>query len=83
MKEKLFRGHNALIAIALAVVGVTTYGCSMSAREKDGRAEVDRNTHAEKISRFGHSYIFLQYSGVIGATFLHDPDCPCQKGGAR
>lgn len=81
MKEKETKGRKALLAIAVAVAGVVTYGCTQSTVAHDGRSDIDRRTRAEKISRFGHSYIYLRVKEQWGPTFLHDPDCPCQKGG--
>lgn len=83
MKEKETKGRKALFAIALAVAGVVTYGCSQSTVAYDGRSDIDLRTRAEKISRFGHSYIYLCTQDQWGPTFLHDPDCPCRKGDAK
>ena len=83
MKEKENKGRKALLAIAVVVAGVATYGCSQSTVAYDGRSDIDRRTRAEKISRFGHSYIYLRTEGQWGPTFLHDPDCLCLKGGAK
>lgn len=83
MKEEQNSGRKALIAIAVAVASVIACGCSQSAEAGDGRSDIDRRTHAEKISRFGHSYIYFRTRDQWGPSFLHDPDCPCLKGGAR
>ena len=72
-----------LIVITMAVAVATMYGCSQQAEASDGRNEVDRHTRAEKISRFGHSYVYLECNFNHGNTFLHDPDCHCRKGGAQ
>lgn len=74
--------HIGLLAIAVAVATIT-YGCTQSTAAYDGRSRIDRKTRAEKISRFGHSYIYLHTEDQWGPTFLHDPDCPCQKGGGQ
>lgn len=55
MKGKETKGRKALLAIAVAVAGVVTYGSTQSTVAHDGRSDIDRRTRAEKISRFGHS----------------------------
>lgn len=86
MKEKETKGRKALLAIALAVaVCAAMNSCAEStqARSKNAESCVCRNLRAEKISRYGHSYVyFYDYCGAYSpVNVLHDPDCPCQKGG--
>lgn len=96
MKEKETKGRKALLAIAVAVAAATT-GCApmpaeqqeqiLQAREQALKAE--QVATAERLffkAQFdGHSYVvyehFVYKAG--GPAILHDPDCPCQKGGLK
>lgn len=71
-----------LIAIAVAVVAILGTSCIQPPKAYDD-SDFDSNTRAMKVSRFGHSYVYLSYYYGRGGTFLHDPDCNCQKGGIR
>lgn len=96
MKEKETKGRKALLVIAVAVVITTTLvGCGpmpdrdqyLQTREAAYKAE--QTATAEHLffkAQFdGHSYIVYEHFGHKsgGPSILHDPDCPCQKGGVR
>lgn len=83
MKENQKKSRIVLAAALIAASAAVLTSCSPQVEANDSRSRIDRKTYAEKISRFGHSYIYLQTQDQWGPTFLHDPDCPCQKGGAR
>ena len=79
--------HIVLLAIAAVAVCSTMSSCSNEAQARSQNAErgVSRNLRAEKVNRYGHSYVYFYddcgaYSPV---NILHDPDCPCQKGGSK
>lgn len=95
MKGKELKGWKALLAIALAVAAVASLtGCDDEARQEFLRireAQIEQECieqRSEWFSKYefeGHSYILYQtkLSGGIGASITHDPDCPCQRGGAK
>lgn len=88
MKEKETKGRKALLTIAVAVaVCATMSSCAQTtqARSQNAESSVCRNLRAEKVNRYGHSYVyFYDDSGFYSPiNVIHDPDCPCQKGGAR
>lgn len=68
----------------LALLALTLVGCEDNRRDKS-ESDVSRNLHSEKITRFGHVYVYfynqtVPYSPV---NVIHDPDCPCQKKGGE
>lgn len=69
MKKQTYKGRKALIAVALAVAVAMMYSCSQRAEASDGLSDFDRNTRAMKVSRFGHSYVYLSYYYGRGGTF--------------
>lgn len=95
MKEKETKGRKALLAIAVAVATTMLAGCEpmpveqrnqiLQAREQAYKAEqIATAEHLFFKAQFdGHSYVVYEHfrgkSG--GPAILHDPDCPCQKGG--
>lgn len=88
MKEKENKGRKALLAIAVAVaVCAAMSGCAKTAQARSLNAEsvISARLKAEKVNRYGHSYVYFYTKGdfYTPVNVLHDPDCPCQKGGAR
>ncbi len=88
MKEKETKGRKALLAISVAVaVCAILNSCAerTHARSQNAESGVCQNLRAEKVNRYGHSYVYFYddcgaYSPV---NVLHDPDCLCQKGGSK
>lgn len=71
---------------SLALLALTLTGCENTQANTETTFEsgVSRKLKAEKITRFGHSYVyFYDQSGVHDpVNVIHDPDCPCrEKGG--
>lgn len=79
MKKKLTISILALLALTLT-------GCENIQANAETTAEsgVSRKLKAERITRFGHSYVYFydQSVGYDPVNVIHDPDCPCrEKGG--
>lgn len=97
MNEKETKGRKALLAIAVAVAVTMLAGCEpmsaeqqnqiLQAREQAYKAEqTEMAEHLFFTAKFnGHSYVVYEHFGYKsgGPSILHDPDCPCQKGGQR
>ena len=69
--------------IILALLALTLTGCVDNRQDKT-ESGVSRNLTSEKITRFGHSYIYFYdgQGGYMPINVIHDPDCPCrEKGG--
>lgn len=79
--------HIVLLAIAAVAVCSTMSSCSNEAQARSQNAEsnICRNLRAEKVNRHGHSYMYFydNYAGYSPINVVHDPDCPCQKGGSK
>ena len=96
MKEKEPKGRKALLAIAVAVGATMLAGCDPMPAEERNQILQDRKQaykaeqtetaeHLFFKAQFdGHSYIVYEHFGYKsgGPSILHDPDCPCQKGGS-
>lgn len=97
MKEKETKGRKALLAIAMAVAATMLAGCDpMSAEQRNQILQAREQAYkaaqtatAEHLFFFkvkfdGHSYVVYEHFGYRsgGPAIVHDPDCPCQKGGA-
>ena len=68
----------------LVLLALTLAGCEDNRQDKT-ESGVSRNLTSEKITRFGHSYIYF-YDGHGGYTpinVIHNPDCPCKKKGGE
>ncbi len=67
----------------LALLALTLTGCVDNRQDKT-ESDVSRSLISEKITRFGHNYLYF-YDGRGGydpINVIHDPDCPCrEKGG--
>lgn len=69
----------------LALLALTLTGCEDNRQDKS-ESGVSRNLCSERITRFGHNYLYFydrcgSYSPV---NVIHDPDCPCrEKGGVE
>lgn len=85
MKAK--KWHIGLLAIAVVAVCATMSSCGNEAQARSRNAEsgVCRRLKAEKANRYGHSYVYFydDYAGYDPINVVHDPDCPCQKGGSK
>lgn len=72
----------------LALLAVTLTGCEKPTQantKTNIESVVSRNIKAERITRFGHSYVYFydQCGAHDPVNVIHDPDCPCrEKGGA-
>lgn len=67
----------------LAMLALTLTGCEDNRQDKT-ESGVSRSLHSEKITRFGHGYVYFydQHGGYDPVNVIHDPDCPCrEKGG--
>lgn len=72
----------------LALLAVTLTGCEKPTQANTGttiESGVSRKLKAEKITRFGHSYVYFydQSGGYAPVNVIHDPDCPCRKKGGE
>lgn len=70
----------------LAMLALTLTGCENTQANPETNIEsgVSRKLKAERITRFGHSYVYFydQCGGYDPVNVIHDPDCPCrEKGG--
>lgn len=88
MKEKETKGRKTLLAIAVAVAACASMNScaeSTQARSLNAESVIAARLKAEKVNRYGHSYVYFYTKGdfYTPVNVLHDPDCPCQKGGAR
>lgn len=67
----------------LALLALTLTGCEP---KEQAQIEADVESHITEISYKGHKYLYFhKYDGMRHAIagITHDPDCPCQKGGAE
>lgn len=95
MKQK--RKPRVILATALIAVSAAllmSCGKIPSREEALAQRKQERETQMEKdrAGRFfksqfqGHSYVLYEtpntWDGCVRTSILHDPDCPCQKGGA-
>lgn len=64
----------------LALLAMTLTGCDDNRQDKN-ESGVSRNLCSERITRFGHSYVyFYDKCGVYNpVNVIHDPDCPCHN----
>lgn len=88
MKEKETKGRKALLAIAVAVAMCAILNsCAerTQARSQNAESVIAARLKAEKVNRYGHSYVYFYSKGDFynPVNVLHDPDCLCQKGGAK
>ena len=72
----------------LALLALTLTGCGNTQANTKTNIEsvVSGKLKAERITRFGHRYVyFYDQCGVHApVNVIHDPDCPCmEKGGAE
>lgn len=72
-----------LTVLILSLLAVTLTGCENAQANTGTTIEsgVSRKLKAEKITRFGHSYVYF-YDLSVGydpVNVIHDPDCPCHK----
>ncbi len=78
--------HKRPILIAAAILGAALL-CGFTYSQKEGGKIWDATEQVQTISYKGHSYIcYRTYVDVrggcgLGASIVHDPDCPCGKGG--
>lgn len=67
----------------LALLALTLTGCEEN-RQDATESGVSRNLHSERITRFGHKYIYFYDGSYTPVNVTHDPDCPCnEKGGVE
>lgn len=65
----------------LALLALTLTGCEDNRQDKT-ESGVSRKLHSEKITRFGHCYVYFydQWGGGYNpVNVIHDPDCPCRR----
>lgn len=88
MKEKETKGLKALLAIAVAVAvcaAMSSCAKSAQARSQSDESRIAARLKAEKVNRHGHNYVYFYTKSDFynPVNVIHDPDCPCQKGGAE
>lgn len=72
----------------LSLLALTLTGCEDNQANTKTNIEsgVSRKLKAERITRFGHSYVYFYdiCGGYDPVNVIHDPDCPCrEKGGVE
>ena len=69
----------------LALLALTLTGCENTQANTGTTIEsgVSRKLKAEKITRFGHNYLYFydKCGAYDPVNVIHDPDCPCRKKG--
>lgn len=89
--------HIGLLTIAVAVAATMFAGCEPMSAEQQNQILQDREQayKAEQTEMAEHLFFKAQFNGhsyVVyehfeyksgGPAIIHDPDCPCQKGGAK
>lgn len=69
----------------LALLALALTGCenNQANTETDIESGVSRKLKAERITRFGHSYVYFYdiYGGYGPVNVIHDPDCPRREKG--
>lgn len=98
MKENQTTKSRKILAAALiAVSAAALTSCEVSTTRKERLAQLEQERAGQKVkdraARFsksefaGHSYVLYEvpntWDGCVRTSILHDPDCPCQKGGAQ
>ena len=71
--------------LILALLALTLASCEDNRQDKT-ESGISRRLCSERITRFGHSYLYFydMSGGYSPVNVVHDPDCPChQKGGEK
>lgn len=66
----------------LALLALTLMGCDDNRQDKS-ESVVSRNLCSERITRFGHNYLYFydRCGAYDPVNVIHDPDCLCRKKG--